>query len=81
MLRGVVKRVRRWFVKLHGGQVAMLWLAWGALWWGVRLLAVALALAGTPPIVSVALFFVVDFVLAPLMIVLSWLWFDARREA
>lgn len=81
MLRGVVKRVRRWFVNLHGGQVAMLWLAWGALFWGVGVLGVALATAGTPPSVIVALWFVVGFVLGPLLIVLSWLWFDARREA
>ena len=79
MANAGVERVTRWFVKLHGGQVILLWLAWAALWWGVCWLG--LATSGMEENVWVALFFTVSFIGFPLLFALTWAWFEARRPA
>ena len=68
----------RRFGALHGGQVAMLWVGWALLWWGLRI--AGLATSGTAADIWIALFLAVSFIGGALLFALTWAWFEARRE-
>jgi hypothetical protein len=68
----------RWFKSLHGGQVAMLWVGWAAITWG--LLVIGAATMGRADVWA-ALMFIVVLGGGTLLMVMTWLWFGARRVA
>jgi hypothetical protein len=66
----------RWFTALHGGQVAMLWIGWAAITWGLLILGAA-TMSRTE--VWATLMLIVVLGGGTLLMIMTWLWFGARR--
>jgi hypothetical protein len=76
-VRALPNAITRWFIRLHGGQVVMLWLIWGVIFWALRW--PAMAEPGPNSDIWVWIFFVFSFAGATLLAALTWAWFEARR--
>jgi hypothetical protein len=74
--RARAHRFTRWFSSLHGGQVAMLWIGWALVTWG--LLVIGAATMGRADVWA-ALILIVVLGGGTLLMVMTWLWFGARR--
>jgi hypothetical protein len=70
-------RVRRWFASLHGGQVAMLWIGWGLLWWAMLWIGAG-TVVGRYAGLWGAIALVVAFGGGVVLMVLTWIWFGSK---